>query len=305
MRNQYESNLSRTDSGQSIPCQSHVRNQKRHVPPNAQFTKGEELASVVDGSMSFCAVNRRVHAAFTLIELLVVMAIIGILAALLLPALNNTGDRTRSAACLNHLKQLALASQMYAADSGGRLAENWPEVRSTNSWVRGDMKVASDSTNLAFIKQSKFFPYASASGVFHCPADRSTTAGDLRVRSYSMNSWMGSRSMQTEYNPTGYRTFLTESELAVSRPSALWVIADEHELSIDDGWFLVTLDDSRPFASRPAMRHSRGYGLNFADGHAEIYKLRDGESLALGNPNAQFSAKNSDWTRLKEVTSAK
>ncbi|MBI4474643.1 MAG: prepilin-type N-terminal cleavage/methylation domain-containing protein [Acidobacteria bacterium] len=65
---------------------------------------------------------------FTLIELLVVVAIIALLAALLLPAIRKAKEQAKSAKCINNLKQLYLATAMYADDNQQGLSFFYPPL---------------------------------------------------------------------------------------------------------------------------------------------------------------------------------
>jgi prepilin-type N-terminal cleavage/methylation domain-containing protein len=59
--------------------------------------------------------------AFTLIELLTVIAIIGILAAILVPTVGKARDQSRRASAVSQLRQIGLALPLYANERGGRL----------------------------------------------------------------------------------------------------------------------------------------------------------------------------------------
>jgi len=69
------------------------------------------LFSDTNSRYGACRANHR--RTFTLVEMLVVIAIVGVLAALLLPALSAARESSRRTACMNHLKQHGLALQNY------------------------------------------------------------------------------------------------------------------------------------------------------------------------------------------------
>jgi prepilin-type N-terminal cleavage/methylation domain-containing protein/prepilin-type processing-associated H-X9-DG protein len=253
--------------------------------------------------------GRRWSFGFTLVELLIVIAVIVVLASLLLPVLSAARAKSQQTACLNNLKQLATCWLMYANDNGSKYANNLPLVDVpgiSNNWALGNMQIPIQATNVGFLERGELFPYTTQPPLYHCPADASRAYSALRVRSYAMNSWIGNDYMPLGIGGVmqfvkeqGYRTFMSENDTVFMGTSALWVIGDEDETTINDPWWLVTMDDSQPFRDAPATRHTHGYNLCFADGHVERWEFRGINAVKGFNVSGP---QNSDWVRLKRAT---
>src|SRR5437588_12259550 len=102
---------------------------------------------------------------FTLVELLVVIAIIGVLVALLLPAVQTARESARRTQCINHLKQHALGCINFESQRGHIPKGNYATTNNANPNTLPEGNNASRSlVSLGYIEAGNLYDFVIAAG---------------------------------------------------------------------------------------------------------------------------------------------
>jgi prepilin-type N-terminal cleavage/methylation domain-containing protein/prepilin-type processing-associated H-X9-DG protein len=210
--------------------------------------------------------------AFTLIELLVVIAIIAVLMAVLMPALNRAREQGKRAACLNNVKQMALAWNLYADDYDDKIVNGNTSTGGHNKdgvcWVYWPGRDATEIERIEGIKDGLLFDYCPNLKLYKCPTG---IRGELVTYAIpdAMNGY-------DHIDDGDIGDYIVRNRMQIHHPQRRAIFLDEGRLSPASWtiWF-----HQERWWDQITARHGDGTNFSFADGHSEYWKWKDPRTL--------------------------
>lgn len=214
---------------------------------------------------------------FTLVELLIVIAVIAILTAVLLPALNKARMQAKGIQCKNNLRQNGLALNSYGDDNNGIIPAYYYRIAGTSrTWAQFLHGVANTSD-----WKSDTATYLTTTKIQACPVNPSynslTNIGSKQV--YGAKSIETSGAEKWEIKDNGLWTVLKN----VNEPSRWWLLGDSWR-NDGDVWeqLYIISNTSSTTQALFFLVHNNAANTLFSDGHVDGIKAGDARIGATG-----------------------
>lgn len=207
--------------------------------------------------------------AFTLMELLTVVAVIGVLAAILIPVVGRVRESAHQSQCASNLRQLAGASLLYASDHGGELprsnhsaARTWSTADRVRNWqselqvyLGADEPLRGSALQTALERQCR------------CPSETGRTSG----ASYAYNVYPELHPDHDEGYPGSPRTWRRLAQ--IPHPAATVLFAEIEPEETADHLMAHYWGNDISGSSLASNRHSDRANYAFIDGHVDCLPL--------------------------------